>query len=99
MSEKHREEAIFKSALQCQDPACMLFVKLAPYHVNRFINIMEGFSHLAWVTTFDVKNGILAIITTPDTIGEVQTILAAPPCSEIAVIVDIKTSQIPASSL
>lgn len=80
-----------RSALHSKDPANILFVKLTPYHVNRFINIMEGFSHLAWVTTFDARNGILALITTPDTINEVRTILAAPPCSEIAVLVDIAT--------
>jgi hypothetical protein len=91
MSEKPRKDSVVRLALQFKDPANLLFVKLAPYHVNRFINIMEGFSHLAWVTTYDAKNGILAIITTPDTISEVRTILAAPPCSEIAVIVEINT--------
>lgn len=88
MNETPKQQLAVRSVLQHQVPANMIFVKLAPYHVNMFTNIMEGFSHLAWVTTFDAKNCILVIIATPDTIGEVRTILAAPPCSQMAEIID-----------
>jgi hypothetical protein len=91
MSKPYKGKAtVARLVLDIKDPACTLYVKIAPHHVHMFTNIMEGFSHLSWVTTFHADNGILAVFTTPDTLEDVRKILTSPPCSEIVEIVGQK---------
>ena len=54
----------------------IIYVKLKdPSNTVYFQSIMGTYSHLAWTTTENAKEGIITIISTDDLINEVREVL------------------------
>ncbi|MGL5512749.1 MAG: DUF4911 domain-containing protein [Sporomusa sp.] len=51
-------------------------IQVSPKDINYVNRIIEGYEYLGVVSTLDRAAGILVIRATPDTAGEVRTILA-----------------------
>jgi len=58
------------------DPASFYFqVKVKPSEINRFLRFMDGFTHLAFITTVEPQQGLIGIHTTRDTHLQVREII------------------------
>ncbi|MDA8234031.1 MAG: DUF4911 domain-containing protein [Clostridia bacterium] len=58
------------------DPAALYIqVKVEPSKINMFLRLMDGFTHLAFITTVKPAEGLMGIHTTRDTHQEVLEIL------------------------
>lgn len=53
----------------------MIYAQVAPEHIADVNWIMEGYEHLALVSTMDSSSGLIQLHTTPDTYFDTMDIL------------------------
>ena len=56
-------------------PKSYIKVKVPVEEANFFYRVMEGYTHLAFATTLEPKEGIVAIFTTPDNYPDLMEVL------------------------
>ena len=56
-------------------PHSMIYAQVEPEHIADVNWIMEGYEHLALVSTISASDGIIKLLGTPDTVADVLLIL------------------------
>lgn len=57
------------------DDRSIIYVRVAPERIADVNWIMEGYEHLAMVTTLDPADGVVKLLGTPDTYNDVMEII------------------------
>ena len=57
------------------DDRSIIYVRVAPERIADVNWIMEGYEHLALVTTVDPADGVVKFLGTPDTYNDVMEII------------------------
>lgn len=66
---------VSRIAGRIDDPSTCIRVRLHPARVHYFMKIMEAYSHLVFISPIDSREGIMALLATPDNMPEVRKIL------------------------
>ncbi|HIU64751.1 MAG TPA: DUF4911 domain-containing protein [Candidatus Avacidaminococcus intestinavium] len=61
----------------------IVYLHLSKEYIADLTRIMEGYEHIAMVTTIDSKNGIVKLIGTPDTSADLNIIIESLPFTTI----------------
>ena len=54
---------------------CIVYAKVKKAEIADVTRIMEGYEHLALVSTINASDGIIKLLGTPDTVADVLLIL------------------------
>ncbi|MGL5205894.1 MAG: DUF4911 domain-containing protein [Acidaminococcaceae bacterium] len=54
----------------------IIYAKVLKSQIADITRIMEGYEHLALVSTMNANDGIIKLLGTPDTVGDILLILA-----------------------
>lgn len=57
------------------DDRSIIYLRVAPERIADVNWIMEGYEHLALVTTEDPREGVVKLLSTPDTYNDVMEII------------------------
>lgn len=57
------------------DDRSIIYLRVAPERIADVNWIMEGYEHLALVTTEDPREGVVKLLCTPDTYNDVMEII------------------------
>ena len=57
------------------DDRSIIYLRVAPERIAAVNWIMEGYEHLALVTTEDSREGVVKLLGTPDTYNDVMEII------------------------
>lgn len=57
------------------DDRSIIYLRVAPERIADVNWIMEGYEHLALVTTEDPREGVVKLLDTPDTYNDVMEII------------------------
>ncbi|PWM77692.1 MAG: DUF4911 domain-containing protein [Phascolarctobacterium sp.] len=57
------------------DDRSIIYLRVAPERIADVNWIMEGYEHLALVTTLDPADGVVKLLGTPDTYNDVMEII------------------------